>query len=242
MLSYPIEIDDQYYYEILSELGYPFVQETDLEFSREEIETYFILPAMREYFRWYPLQDQKSYSVSGVFSIDFPDLFTFGITDARVNSQVSGSGATGNPLINEIVYSHSNVGRYGTRYDYDLTQAKIIERMETQSFSNYSKAVNIKVDRKNRVVSGYSTMSGELMITWAKWDSEFGAIPFNHIDEVEKLAKAKVLRGFGMLRGQQASNTEIEFNYQDFLDRAKDLEEEVIPKWKAHTKVVVMRG
>lgn len=238
----PIVIEDQYYYEILTELGYPFVSEEDIEFTRSDIENYFILPAMREYFRWYPVTTEQSVPVSGRFSVPFEDLFTFGIVDARVNNDPSGSGATGNPLINELTYKHTGSGRYGTRNDYDLTVARIYERMEAQGFINHGRSIKIKVDRKNRRVTGYSNLTGDLIITWAKWDNEFNVIPYNHINEVIALSKAYTLRKVAMLRGQQASNTEIEFNYDMFMQRADELEEGIIEKWRNHTKVVVMRG
>lgn len=242
MLEAPITIEDQDYHEILTPVGYPFVAESDLEFDATEIKQHFILPAMREYFKWFPFTEITAQTVSNRFEIAYPDLTTFGVVDARLNASPPGGTSVSNPLINELLYTRRSTGRYGIRHNYDMTQARIIEKMENQSFINYGRAFRVMINKQNRTVTGYTTITGELAITWAKYDSEFSSIPFNHVRDVIKLSQAYLLQGIGELRGQSANNTEVEFNAQNFLDKASKLEEEVMERFKAHTKVVLMRG
>lgn len=241
-IQFPIDVDDQSFEEILRPVGFPVLSIDDFELTREEIEKHCILPAMREYYKWYPNVDEQSYSVSGQYSVDFPDDFVFGATDVRLAYLPRGAGTTKNPFVNERMYSLRQTGSYGTRYDYGLQAARIYERYEKQSLINQNSALRVKVDQKNRRVYGYATITGDLQISWARWDNEFQAIPYQHLTDVIELSQAYVLETLGMIRGQMNNGTDVDYNYDMFISRAQELREKVLTEWRAHTRPVLMRG
>jgi len=237
-----ITIPEAEYKRIISCLGYPVVKEEDLEFGRDDIQDLFIYPAMREFFTWFPIQEEVSYPASSSFEFDFPDADTYGIVSARLNSRASAAGSTTNPFVNEINYRVVGSSGYGTGNDYGFRQADIMERAELVSSLSQNRAIRIRVDEVNRKVKGSTTASGELIVVWAKHSMDFNAIPFKKQAEVVKLAKAYTLSGFAMLRDQYDADMGTEFDTSGFKDEARKLEEEVMEKWKTLSKVVVIRN
>lgn len=238
-----MNIENKEYKEIIMEVGYPIVSEDDLEFSREDIEDLMIFPAMREFFIWFPLTEFQSLQITDSFEVDFPDDKTFGIVDARINSNISGGSLTASPFINELLITQrmESSRMYGTRNDYGMMEARRMQKSYAQTAQNSIRARDIRVDEQNKKVFGYSTIQGELVITWAKYSDNFNDIPYRRKQEVIDLAKANVLRAFGMLRGQLDTDTGVSFNEGDMISRADDLEQKVLDKWRGMTKVVVIR-
>lgn len=240
-----IEISNQDYKLIISELGYPVVSEEDLEYSKEDIKDLFIYPALRDFYIWFPKEETQAVQIAGKFSISFPDEYTFGVIDSRLNTTASGGGQTTSPFMNELVFnarSSSSFGKYGTPYDYGFTEARYAQRLERRAVTDFGKSYRIHVNDNDKKVEGFTNVAGELSITWAKYSNDFSNIPYRRKNEVINLAKANVLKGFAQLRGQMTASVGVEFDTRVFEDRAQKLEDEVLNKWKQKTKVVVMRG
>jgi hypothetical protein len=45
-----------------------------------------------------------------------------------------------------------------------------------------------------------------------------------------------------MLFGLQEDNIDVSFNYALLEDRANELEEQILTKWREHSKIVILRG
>jgi hypothetical protein len=242
-----ITISDEMYNEIFAVAGYPIITASDLEISADNIKSLLIWPAMREYFKFFPIQTEAQQTIStSPFEVDFPNTTTFGVLDARLSTaRYTGLGVTNNPFINAqniAISGGRRTGKYGTRYSYDFHLVRIIEDMERQSIIDTRKAFRVKVDLNNRKLKGYTNVTGKLIIVWADYSTDFSKIPFSKIDEVQKLAKANILDYLGSIRGQQNTDVPNQFNYSMFLDKAEDLREEVLDKWKRQTKVVLIRN
>lgn len=254
-----IIVQERYLKEILSEIGFPLIGYTDLkEFAdnlndikeediKSNIANLVIFPAMREFYKWFPLSYIVEYFSEGSFDIDFPDPYIFTVLDARLNTSGFGTRDVTNPFVNNSVYRSMNTssvygGRmYGTNYDYDMKQARLYDRMERQSLIDMNAAFRIDVDEQNRNIRGYCNVMGKLVVTWGKYSENFSDIPLARIDEVIKLAKSNLLSFLGKIRGQQQSNLPNAFNYTLFLDNAETYRKEVLDKWKSMTKVVLLR-
>ncbi len=59
---------------------------------------------------------------------------------------------------------------------------------------------------------------------------------------MKALAKSNVLRAFSQLRSQIDYETGTAMNTSELMERANNLEESIMSKWKEFTKVVVIRG
>lgn len=238
-----IVISPEHFNRVLKPIGYPLITDKDIEFTAESVKDLAIWPAMEEYYIWFPIKEITSQRVDTNFSIPFPDDATYGVIDARINvSGYTGISKTASPFQNELLYKHSTNGKYNTVYDYGFDEVRIAELMKVQANSNFQGTKRIDVNIANRTVEGFSNVGGELLITWAKYSTSFNDIPFKRVRDVIKLAQANLMEMVGMLRGQQNNNTNVEFDYEMFIDKAETYREEVLEKFKQFSKVAVLRG
>lgn len=232
------------YNRILSVIGFPTVTEEDLDISKADILQYMVEPCVRQYYSWFPLQNVQSYMISASeFQFSFPNENTFGVVDIRLNPYNTDYGRSSSPFLNAINYHQGEVRKYGTRYDYGMTEANISKRAWDIAQASYLRATRYEVDQNNKIVRGYSNDIGELIITWAETSDDFKKIPWNRKEEVINLCQAALLRYMAMIRGQiSIEGTGTEFDTGILIERADALEEKVMNKWKSLSKVVVLRG
>ena len=238
-------ISDADYNRILTAIGYPLIAATDLNLTDDQIKTLFILPVLTDtYYVLFPIIANTQVTITSSFSIAFPDDYTFGVVDARVNTRpYSGSAKVANPIINDLIITIGGRSqkKWGTPYDYGFSQVKIMERMERDAIVEDEKAIKIHVDIANRVLEGYSNTYGELSITWAKYSNDFNDIKFQLKADAIKLAQARLLEYLGMLREQAVNDLPTELDGSEFLSKSESYREEVLEKWHKHTKVVMLR-
>lgn len=235
-----VTVDDKIMKEILNEAGFPILAYEDVGITADDAKDLFLWPAMRQYFSFYPRKTKMSIPVNGPVNVAFPDDLVYGVSSARVAVQSFGGSQTRyNPLHN---YSYTRaVGSTGRRGDPYITQElRIAEEMASTSLISLRKAGSFDIDTENRKITGYSNVSGELIITWAAYSENFASIKFEHQDSVIKLARAYALRFFGMLRNQQDPNTGVSLNGEMFINRADQIEDKITERWQNATKVVVM--
>ncbi len=242
-----LTISDYDYQRILTAVGYPIINESDLGVTEEFLKDHLILPALKEnFFKWFPITESDQYGIGTSFSIDFPDESTFGVTDVRLVVQGRGAVRTGNPLINELnikVKEGSYYNKWDTGNDYGYAEVFEMERARAQSTVSTNKSLRKHVDYQNRKVTGYSNITGDISITWAKHSNDFENIPFKFKEDVIKLAQSMILQYFGQLRNQTIDNgLPASLDGAEFIDRADELYQEVMTKWRAYTKVVLLRN
>jgi hypothetical protein len=132
---------------------------------------------------------------------------------------------------------------YGTRNDYGYSTARITRRSETQAFIDTNKAFKWHVIENQRKLVGFSNVMGTLEITWAMKSDSWDYVAFSQQGDVIKLCQGKMLEYFGRLRQQlMVSDAPAELNGESFIERGKELLDEVFAKWKNFTVPVIMRG
>lgn len=230
--------------QILLELGCPPIPVSELELPPDKIKSLCIYPAMMEFFIWNPIILRQEYTVAaGNFTIPAPNANVIGIVNGRVSGQMSrNTMSSGSPFIDSLLYSQKNRNVGGIPHQYELQESKLMERRLAQSVDPVYGARKVSYNAATRQAEGFCTLPSQVMITWGQMSMDMDDIDPLRRREALKLAKSYTLRAFGQLRGQQNSNTGVEFNYQMMLDRADKLEEEVLEKWRTRTKVVVVRG
>ena len=252
----PITISKEYQNEILMAVGYPLIKIEDIQelgmindkiTPEENFKQLIVWPAMREFFKWFPIKNIQEYMSEESFSFDFPTEETFTVIYATLNTAGVGVRDAANPFVNNSVYRAINTtssyggGMWGTKYDYGMREARLYDRMERQSLIDTNKVFRIDVDPVNRVAFGFSNILGKLVIEWGEYSTNFYKIPFQRVSEVIDLAKSNLLQFLGMLRSQQNTGLPTSFNYQSFITEASRLREEVINKWKNFSKLSMMR-
>jgi len=253
-LTDAVVIDDDDFTKILIEAGVPFINIEELEFTREQILQNMILPAVQEYFKWFPIITVGRYGLSDTnFSIPIPN-YAFTAVRAYVNPGYPISNVQGNPLIryfDEVLMSISPRGAFSTpnlnssrRQGFVDTQSYatyILERAARQGIINYGSRTRIRIYIQEGKVVGYSTKRGVLEIEWGSMSNKWEDIPFNRRFEVRDLCKANVLRAFAMLRMQAKSDLPGIIDYSQFLTRADILEQKTIELWQVSTKAAIVR-
>ncbi len=238
-----ITISNEKLEEILIEVGVPILEISDLPYTETQIRTSFIYPAMREYFKFFPIEDQIEYSIGTSFEIPFPDTDTFNVSDVRLITNIASGGQTADPFVNSlnVLSVGKSSGRYGTQYDYNLSKTYGMERASMSANINSQMAFKYKVDKVNRVIKGFSNVAGKIAVTWAKMSLDYDDIPFSAEMEVQQLASSNLLRGWGGLISMQSSTSESDLDPGYFMDRSQELRDEVYKKWTGFTKAVVLR-
>ena len=240
--------------QILIELGVPFININELEYTPDQILDNMILPAMKEYFKWYPITTRQVYPITNTFfSIPIPP-YAFGVETAYVNPIYMNNASASNPFtyFSEIAYGGApgfpapvpNINSRRRRGFPDTTalSTMILERAVRQGAVNYGKRQRVATHIQQGVVTGYANIVGNLEITWASFSNQWIDIPFNRQTEVRDLARAYVLRAFGSLRSQANSEIPGALNYEQFITRADQLEANVIELWRASTKAPLVRA
>jgi len=238
-------INNADYNRIMTIVGYPTISATDLELTDDQIKALYILPVLKDmYFVQFPLLEYYQASVTSNFSIAFPDSYTYGVLDTRINTRpFDGSARTANPILNDLIITEGGRSQrmWGTPYDYGYSQVKIMERIERDATIQSEKATKIRVNHDTRVVEGYTNTYGALSITWAKYSRNFNDVKFNLKNDVIKLAQAQILEYLGMLRNQATNDLPTELDGSEFLQKAETYRDEVMEKWRNHTKVIILR-
>ena len=236
-----IIISDQDFYEILSVVGYPVILLEDLELNtKEDIIKYCIIPAIREYYIYFPIIYPEIKDISGNFEYDFPTPCTYGVANIIFNNRINTNYPTLNPFANERFLNIPTINSPNNWYDMD--NARLYERMSYEAKKNMFVSIKFNVYPVTKKVKGYTNDVGTVTINWATFSENFSDINFEDLKEVFKLCKANVLAYFILLRSQQDSRIETAFNIDEFKNKEEKYREEVIDNWKNRTKAIVMRG
>jgi hypothetical protein len=232
---------------VMSEVGFPVISFEDLGITEQDALELFLLPAMELYFAYYPLKIKTTTRVGSHYEVPFPSENVYGITQARIVR-----GASNNGSIEEVVKFNSlrpwrslasvgAVGGLSGRSDAYYTQSvRMMMDSAQRSTINYYRAGNYELDREERVLKGFTSIAGDLVVTWAASSEKWKDVKFEHVEDVVSLGKAYALRFFGLLRAQADPNTGVARNGESFTSRADALEEKIIEKWQLSTKVVVL--
>jgi len=250
-------IDDLDLENILFEVGVPFMEYEELEYTREEILRNAVWPAMKEYFKWFPIIELETHPMGagGKFEIDIPpyaytaqrvylipgfgmDVYSrnpFYMSWAQGNS---GFGFGTSPVIGSPM-AHRGRQRF---VDIQGFSTYILERAARQGAVNYAKRTRIRISIQKRKVIGFANQIGNLEIEWAVNSNDWNDIPYQRQSEVRDLAKAYILRGLAMLRKQTPKDVPGILNVDDFLSRAVELEKTTLDNLRSATKAVVVRS
>ena len=231
---------------IMAALGAPILNvEEDLLLDEGTIKDLFITPAIQMYFTYWPIGLKEEYPINGQTDIPFPNDRVFGVSETRVALAQSSSSYGRNPFLNQIIRRQvSSLGSYGltpSGRDPYISQSTLIkEQTQSQSFISLQKAGNFNIDLEERRLWGFSNVSGHLIIKWAMWSKNWKDIRFEHVEDVIKVCKMYALEFVGEIRQQSDPNTGVTADGSSFIEKAKEIHEEIISnRWRGRVPVVV---
>ena len=247
-------ISNEDYERCLTCLGFPFITEDELEYTREEIMNLAIKPALEEYFHWIPSAFPTEHDAMGdCFEIDMPTeaYGVVGISLQQIgtgssNSYISPmyyameqslfSGFTGNTGLG---YNGSRISSLGMRNSSALTSS-LQNRAAAQALVNYTRRVHYEgpYTRPNgsRYIKVYSNTSGRFNIWWAKRTLNFNDVEYAHRTRVFEYAQANIKELFGNLRRQSKADVPGSMDYSKWLEEAHSVKERITGEYKALVK------
>lgn len=216
----------------------------------DDLKDICISHAMQDYFTKFPVRSDYQVSVNGENIYPFPDAYTIGAVDCRV-VDIGMIGGTGSGFWDIILFNtqtgntmsyKAGVGVYG-RSGYNpnnVIQQRENSRQAVKSQQNLYATIKFRVDRANKRLIVYNSITGMLNITWAKYSDNWDDIRYERQWDVAHLAQSYILDHFcdnaGMITDSSADTTT---NISDIRQRATDLRTEVFEKWKEFPDIVV---
>lgn len=264
-----VAISEDDYGLCLKPLGYPFVTEDELEYSREEIIRYAVKPALEEYFHWIPNTRPSQISVSSSeMDVAMPD-------DAYcvvgISLQQYGTGAVGNvmsPLFYAMEQSlyggysfasmtgtytgsspFTNTGTLATMLDNQRNAQALINLNRRVHYEGpYTIDTQTLADSLDSFVGGryikvYSNSNGVFNIWWGIRTLDFNDVEFAERTRVIEYAQACVKELFGSVRALAKSDIPGQPDYGKWLTEAATAKNDIRTEWKNMVKYAgIMRG
>lgn len=234
-----IQIDDKYLDQIKVALGYP--DATELHLTDDQIKTICVEPALRDYFGKFPIKDIYQAEIRDELIVPFPDDYTFGVMNAKV-TDVGMLGGTGSQFWEVVFFNQYSgatslknaSGAYGIKgYNPNgALQTRDLTRQASKSYQNQWNTVKFRIDNQNKKLYAYSTISGTLNMTWAKYSDNFSDVKFSYINDVINLCQANLIESFLNLN-DMISDTSLEttINADALKDRMDTKRNGVWEKW-----------
>lgn len=257
LLNLPVQIPNDELEKILIDIGVPFISIDELEYSKDQILRLMIQPALDQYFRYFPIEKVYTW---GTYAPDFDIEFPEGAVSVVRASNIPGLQGTGGPSQgpnNPLLFWYDEIAQnpaggmsmgYSTHSRNKMFRPNesmstlILERAVRAGMGNYMRRRRIKVYTEGRRVRGFCTERSTLEIVFGYSSSNWDDVPHNMKPQVRDLAKAFVLKAFGMLRSQARSDIPGTVNYDRFITKGEELEKTIIDLWQQATKAIVIRS
>jgi len=181
-------------------LAFPGVE--NLLLSDDQIMDYAVFPSMRKYFVKFPIVIEQSQSIIGETIIAFPDDNTFGVVDVRTVDVglIGGVGGSFWDVVSYQSYNNSYIsskttGAYGKKgYNPSgLIYQRDVQRQTMKSQQNQYATIKSRVDYPNKRLIAYSSITGTLNISWAKFSDDFDDVKYEYKEDVIKLSQAELM-------------------------------------------------
>lgn len=239
-----IMISDDDYYRITKVIGQPFLTDDELEYSREAVIRLSIEPAIKTYYKYYPIEREEVYPISGEFDILIPDMAYnaaswtnkggYGGMPYTPSSVLAGYIGLSTTKDVGITYNKPVPGYTGrstgeSRVNTYLDNATLINTLRTLGSRERSNVVR-KEDGLHLV--GYSNMTSNLNIVWLCWSKYFSDVAFEDYEMVLRFCQASVMADFGAIRGALKQDNNIPLDAQRLIQTGEELRNKTIEKWE----------
>lgn len=248
-----VSISESDYKLCTKSIGYPFIQDEELEYSREDIINLAIRPALERYFKYFPKTQIETYQITGQEQIvEFPtnayDVIHFSVQQSNLGG--SQTGVITNTWLrywDERMYlggsfNGMNGYYYGTTRPTTQTSdvsSWLLGRAANQALINYRTRYHLDKfrDKDGKLkLRFYSNKMGLAEVHYAIQTLDFNDVEFARRPELIKLCNAEVKKLFGSIRRQVKSDIPGTVNYSEWVSEADKEIEEVETNWKSIVK------
>lgn len=262
-----VDIDDNELKILLIECGVPFLQMSELEYTKSTICNLCIKPALDVYYSYFPEiveENLGSFPAGGTFKKEFPPrafaaipFYVMGASSsfgqgfgagafalAREQMMTYGTFGTGGVFGNGVRYRKQVPGFTGEGYSQ---KNAILGMAAAQGMANLYRREKVKTvwENNKKYATGYSTTGGMMNIKWLCSSYDWSHLNQSMKPQVRDLCKAYILRSLGMLRSLVKSDLPGAIDWSMYNQRADSLEEKVLKIWQESTlsqATAIMRG
>lgn len=246
-MGFSIIIETKWMNRIKTVLAYPKVNNIIL--TDEQIINFCVEPAIRQYFTKFPKKDIIEYAITSnaELEVDYPDDYTFGVTDARIVNKDIMEGISNYSIWELANYQKFGLGIKGSYgipgYNPNfLQQSEITRNQALLARKQTYETIMIKIDTDNKKVIAYTNQSAKLLVEWAKYSDDFSDIKYQYIEDVIKLAQSYILLHLADTTSIiQDSAAEISVNSDELKTRATELQDSVFEKWNEIPSIVLVK-
>lgn len=247
-----VTISEEDYERCISCLGYPFITEDELEFSREEIINLAIKPALEEYFHWIPpleitVHEAKTESTE----VDMPSD-AYGVVGISLQQYGTGMNSTNMSPFQYALeqsmlsgYTYGNNSIYGTNRSFGMRNGSgLVSNLQGRAYSqaviNYGRRVHYEGPYRradnSKYIKVYSNVIGVFNIYWARRSLDFNDVEFSNRTRVFNYAQANIKELFANLRRQSKTDLPGHASYDSWITEANDTRGKIIDEYKAIVK------
>jgi hypothetical protein len=241
-----VSISNDWLIQIKKVLAYPKI--STLVLTDDEIKQFAVFPAMSQYYIKFPIKSTVEMYGQDLLTVPFPDTYTYGLVDCRV-VDIGTIGGTGSSFWDIIAYQRmgvsGNMKSYGKRgYNPNaLYQERINQQYAMKSQMNLLATIKFNVDYPNRQVIVYTSTTGKVNITWAKYSTDFEDVLYQRKFDVIQLAQANILDHvadtFGIISD---GSLDVNINVEAIRIRATALRTEVTDRWIQFPTVIILKN
>ena len=244
-----ILMDDDTYYQIMQVVGMPYVTQKELEYNRQAILKLAIEPALKAYYKYFPIRKEDQVPINGNYDIKYPEMAYRAIawtTQAGMSSKISPLAALGSRAIiqggmrttvgnfsaityNKPVPGWTGRGDSGTAIS-DMAQTyPMVNTMKNISRREHLSKIKME---DGYHAKGYSTIGGILNIVWLCWSRDWDDTDFEDFDDLLALCQASVKINIGSIRGLLKTDSNLPFNAEEMRKEGQQEWKDIIKEWK----------
>jgi hypothetical protein len=246
-----VQIADDELNTILTTIGFPFVNFTDIELAKNEIIKYCVKPALQRYYTFRPIvEEQAGWQVAkgNEFMVPFPKDAYACVPYYTVPGGASGGSNGQSPFAfynEQMLYGGLGGMGYGGRFGrgvhyhgkqvpgfvgLDWRNGMLNTMAANQGFLNFfrrEKYSRKKIDGK-LYAYGFSTIGGNLNFKWLKASNDWDDVKFEDLEILARpMARVEVLYNIGMLRSLVKQDIAGKLDESVLMTRADKIDEQI---------------
>lgn len=239
---------------ILTVIGLPLVCFDDLEYSKSQIISLMVRPALQRYYTYRPIIKEDGYGIvaqNQEFSVPFPEnahgcipiICTQAGSAAQIDSmnpftayaqRTVAAGVGGSRFNRPITYRGKAVPGYTGG---DSVVSNLLNDLSArQGMVNYFKRQHYHKEKINGVLyaTGFTTVGGNLQFKWLCNSKDWDDIPFEDLEVwARPMVRSEVLKNFTVIRSLVKTDIAGQLDPSVFKELRNEIETELLPKCKA---------
>jgi len=246
-------ISDKDYYNILSAIGYPAVDENSIYdmITQNQIYDQVIEPSLEDYYKFFPHIIPYNYYSSGANSVSTVNISTtsgniIGLANMKFvpqssilgqNSLMDNGQFYANPFFSasnvmSVGGNSFGVGSFGTPFGYGFETNVYQRRFYAKSIESSNKVYYYKFDKYTNTLYYKSNIAGSFYFEFGITDNDFNNIQFDKRQSVLRYIKGNLKLKLAEILGMIELDLPANIDTDKLEEKGKDMVEKEIKYWE----------